>query len=47
MISRMFFSQESFGGGLYGAGPRAMDQGRLRTLGTLERYEVTGEWAIV
>ncbi len=46
MISRMFFSQESFGGGLNGAGPRTLDQGRLRALGTIERYELMSEWWI-
>jgi len=40
MISRMFFSQESFGGGFNGAGPRTVDQGRLRALGTIERYKL-------
>ena len=37
MISRMFFSQEQFGGGFGGVGQKLGDQGRLRTLGTIER----------
>ena len=41
MISRMFFSQEQFGGGFCGAGQKLGDQGRLRTLGTIERYYST------
>ena len=39
MISRIFFSQESFGGGINGAGSRTLNQGRLRNLGTIERCE--------
>ena len=39
MITRMFWGQEQFGGGFCGAGNRKGGRGRLRTLGTIERYD--------
>lgn len=44
MISRMFFSQESFGSGVHGNGSSAIDQGRLRTLGTIESLLLLSEF---
>ena len=44
MITRMFWGQEQFGGGFCGAGKRKAapngSSGGLRSLGTIERYEV-------
>ena len=45
MITRMFWGQEQFGGGFCGAGSHKIDQkiaerGGLRTLGTIERYNL-------
>ena len=45
MITRMFWGQEQFGGGFCGAGARRLGQtnaikGGLRTLGTIERYDL-------
>ena len=43
MVTRMFWGQEQFGGGFCGAGGRkraskGTERGRLRTVGTVERY---------
>ena len=43
MMTRMFWGQDQFGGGFCGAGarkrtPKGLEKGRLRTVGTIERY---------
>lgn len=39
LITRMFWGQEQFGGGLSGAGSRSgVQKEGLRSLGTIERY---------